>query len=121
MNPKIRIIRVQSPERGILLVVGVTIEGRGSNKTVAEADNPGGITNPPGNSVPGLSEKITPPMGGFDLSTVRVEPPWLVRRMTTLVVVRPEDVPISMVVVQPLEGIGHSGIVVYVPWMVVDC
>jgi hypothetical protein len=84
----------------------------GWNKTVAVADELGAIDVASVNSVSGFSAKITPPIGGFDLSTVRAEPPLLVKRSITLVLVTPEDVPMSMFVVQPAVGDEQSGIVV---------
>jgi hypothetical protein len=96
--------------------------GAGWNKTVAVADEFGGIDNASVNSLSGFSAKITPPIGGFDLSTVRADPPWLVKRSTTLVLVRPDDVPISMYVVQPAAGDEQSGIVVqFVGLVLLDC
>lgn len=86
--------------------------GAGWNKTVAVADEFGAIDNASVNSVSGFSAKITPPIGGFDLSTVRADPPLLVKRSITLVLATPEDVPMSMFVVQPAVGDEQSGIIV---------
>lgn len=90
----------------------------GWNKTLAVADKFGAIENASVNSVSGFFAKIAPPMGGFDLSTVRAEPPWLVKRSTTLVLVLPEDVPMSMYVAQPAVGNAQSGIVVQLEGLV---
>jgi hypothetical protein len=86
--------------------------GAGWNRTVAIADEFGAIDNASVNSVSGFSAKMTPPIGGFDLSTVRAEPPRFVKRSITLVLAAPEDVPISMYVVHPAVGDEQSGMVV---------
>jgi hypothetical protein len=112
-----------SVQRAVYCALGaLRTGGAGWNKTVAVADEFGGIDNASVNSVSGFSAKITPPIGGFDLSTVRAEPPWLVKRSTTLVLVTPEDVPISMYAVQPAVGDEQSGIVVQLVGLVLlDC
>lgn len=64
--------------------------------TAAVVDEPAEITSPSDKSVSGFSAPRTVPTGGFDLSTIRSDPPLFVKRMTISVVVRPVDVPISI-------------------------